>query len=195
MSEIKMYKFVTNFSIPDNLYGYYDKQNTIDELMFLIGKPIKTDFPVQIVFNVGFDKINAFDCLPTSFIAPVINNKTADILQKFCADSIQLIPAIIIDKNQDVKNKYWIVNILESVESIDLDKSRVHFWSNSSNIKLIDYLVFRDGSMINDKIHLAREKLFRPFIIVSEKLKREIEMNKITGCMFLSDKEYNEVSF
>lgn len=210
----KPFKLEFDKSIPDKLYCSYNyKQSSVDDIIFMSGSRLPKADEGQIAysnnpdtyqlvadFDGDFKKISKYDVLPSFSIPLIVNNRVIEILKDFCGNDFQSFPIRINAKKNtsDInleKHKFWALNITNSVEVIDTSRSDISYWDNRSEIKFINNIYFRTGLMKNGEIHIAREKFYSPLILASPQLKEAFEKHKVKGCEFLTDEEYNRLSF
>lgn len=113
---------------------------------------------------------------------PIISEKCKNILCKFKIDGIQYLSVDIEDENHkcDLQN-YYIMNIFNLIEAINLEKS------NYVQYDIRDFKLFLFYTLDRKKIQeydIFRPKEKKMDIVVSEKVKKIIEDNELTGFSF-----------
>ena len=123
----------------------------------------------------------ALDLLPaTQFL---VSAKFASLLREHCRESIELIPAAIIN-GEDYYDGYFSVNILNIVDCIDFKKSDTYRMlpSDPSSKIVINHAVFKDGGL--EGIDLATAKDGPEFVLASQGFADLCRDRGITGLDF-----------
>lgn len=208
----KPYKLEYDSSTPQSCRAYYDhKIRQTNYIIFMEGiilpgtdegriKFSQDPSTYDLIYDIETDeeRVRKYDYLPVYTPAPVINTRTLKILQELCPDNFQAFPAIIESSEKakrsfKIENEYWVINITKLIDTIDMEKSKLKL-DEGGEIEDIRYLVFKEGVMQEGSILLARERLYRPHIMVSSILKEAFEKHKIKGCEFVTDEQYNRES-
>lgn len=108
--------------------------------------------------------------------------KVCEVLNKYALDNIELLPIWIMDHQKSIVSKeYCIINLIGSIDIIDMDKSDYTMGSiNKTQIKMIDELIIkRDNIPEEAKIFRASNKLDEMFI--NDELKQAFESAGLTG--------------
>ncbi len=208
----KLYILNYDTNVPYKYFAVYDhKERTTEDLIFMSGERLpKSDIgqlnysqdpsTYDLIYSVNAERkdLSKYDYLPSS-PSPIINKKALDILLNLCPNDFQFFP-VCLESGEMVKepfiieNEFWLININKLVDTIDLENSTLTL-DDDNKIEDIRHLVFKERSMQDRAIHLARERLYRPHIIASLQLKEAFEKHKIKGCEFLTDEQYNRLSF
>lgn len=118
-------------------------------------------------------KGNVHNMIGNLYSLPIISQQIADVLMKNCQDEIELFDVKI---DMKVSFKFYFLNILNIIDCTDLERSDYTLFSpNVLVFKTIEKLAF-DTEKINKDIF--RIKGVRTKIIISEKIKQEIEALK-----------------
>lgn len=120
----------------------------------------------------------------------IVSPKFKKVLQDCKIEGVQYFPVNVInDTNGSIAEKFYLVNICNLVDAIDLEHSKYSEFSvdNKKVISVKKYALNKDK--------LGKEQIFRLkgssfAIFVSENIKKAIGKNKITGCDFLEIKVY-----
>lgn len=118
----------------------------------------------------------------------IISEKFRNVLQNVTTEKIQYLPVNIININNNQKlGNYFVVNIYNTVEALDLDKSEYKIFEIDENEKVISVKKYAlKLENINKDIFKLKEKTIPIFL--SERVMNEIKENNITGCDFLEVK-------
>lgn len=186
---------------PQKYYAVYDEDNCPDRLRFFDAEPwpSTSDEPVKTIddeiltppyefhFQVDgeIERLLKYDILAETFGSPLVNGKVLKILQELCPNDFQAFETIVHAKGGDTR-AYFILNILNYVDSIDMELSDCDTREHGK-VRSINNLHFVPNCM--GAIHLARDEKFSPMILVSEELKKVFKKNKIKGARFLEDQE------
>lgn len=161
--------YVLDFKVFDNDYYAIKGEMSDEEISDLSvdGVSLKNR-DVNIVLKKH--KGNVRNMIGNLYSLPIISKSVADVLVKNCADEIELFEVKI---DMKVSTSYYFLNILNIINCIDLENSVYRL--NTPDVlvfKTIDKLAFDTEKMNKD---IFRIKGVRTRIIVSEKIKQEIE--------------------
>ncbi|MGE5328495.1 MAG: imm11 family protein [Deltaproteobacteria bacterium] len=127
----------------------------------------------------------AVDYLPNVLSWLIFSDKAVKVFKDMSIKNIQMFPVNITKglKNEEVL-KYNVVNILTSIPALNREKSDYAIWEDSlEEIKFIRKAVL-NKVMINEDIDIFLLKEGVVYVIVSERLKKQLEINDITGVDF-----------
>lgn len=208
----KLYILNYAYDVPHKYFAVYDHEKCATEnMIFMSGKRLpKPDVgklrysqdpsTYDLVYSVNAERteLSKYDYLPSS-PAPIVNKRILDVLLELCPDDFQFFP-VIIESGSKVKtafiieNEYWLININKLVDALDLENSELTF-SHENEVEDIRYILLKEQLLSSEKIHLARECSYRGLMLASPELKNAFVKHKIKGCQFLTDEQYNKVSF
>lgn len=130
-------------------------------------------------------KGNVRNMVGNLYSLPIISQPIADILMKFCQNEIELYD---VEIDMKINLKFYFLNILNVIDSINLEKSiYTLFTPNALVFKTIDKLAFNTEKI--DK-NIFRIKGVRTKIIISEKIKQEIQSLKFEEIKLTSIDEF-----
>jgi hypothetical protein len=178
-----MYYRLSDFYKRDVYFVYNNELNNINRFNLINSKLIETN--QSLIYEVGkIDSyINDYDILPT-FDAPLVSHKFKSILEEFCGkDEIQFVEAVIIDKNNNKNDNFFALNILNSTES--LDKERSVYEVDEDGFYTIKKAFYTSNSLDNKSI--ARMKEHNSYIIVTEEFKKRCEEVGLKGVEFVEE--------
>jgi hypothetical protein len=103
-------------------------------------------------------------------------------------NKVQYLPIRARSKDESEVLDLYLVNICNIVDALDLENSKYSVHEIDENEKMISVQKYAiKGSMIKD-IDIFRLKDHNMSIFISEKLKKAMEKNGITGCDYLEVK-------
>ncbi len=175
------YEWTVADKYPSNSYAIYDDSNdTIDKTLdYMVCKQLdlKEDYFLKFKTRAKVENFKKLDIVFTNaFMNILLSEKIISILQELCPDQIQVFDTVIECKDGTITD-YKAVNILNEVDVVDLIKSK-----KSSVSGYLKYYLREDNCM--EKIHICRDKGFRPKIIISSTLKEALEKAKVKGCKY-----------
>ena len=125
---------------------------------------------------------------------PVVSSKLKAVLQKEIKNNqVEYIPARIINhKGRTASKDYFLVNALDIVDCIDIEKSGVEW--NTIKKDLIDHC--ENGMILKPEAIPAGYNFFRPRhweynILISAELAEKLTATGLTGLVFRSTQGYN----
>ncbi|MDP3533154.1 MAG: hypothetical protein Q8S31_07705 [Alphaproteobacteria bacterium] len=147
----------------------------------------KVNPPYVYYYDVKGDKerLLIYDYISNITSVPIVNKRTRILLEEFCPNDVQFIDTEIQTKNGIIKDEYYVINILNKVDAIDMEKSDYSYEEDGAiNFKKV---YFKENSM---KGHwIARDQQEFGIILVSDALKKLFRKHKIKGPAFWTDVE------
>lgn len=117
----------------------------------------------------------------------LFNYKVKDVLDELDVNNMQYFDVELVDNSDVITLGYMIGNIVGHYDCIDYEKSSL-ILNSSGRIRGIDSLSFKE---IDDEIpSIFRISTFLPLIVVSDKVKNNLEMNKVTGVVFYNPEDF-----
>lgn len=150
-----------------------------DNYIFLSGKKLDD----VDSYKVKVDNANGDfeDYLANDIFAPVVSDKVKTLLEKEVnSDFVQFIPLKFVNNNLEVK-KYYIMNVINVVDAIDLDKSLTGP-EIGGQTSIIKYALKSDELQGMNLLRLKDYEIGKVFI--SEKIKKTFENVGVTGLDF-----------
>ena len=92
----------------------YEYVDDIQPMLYRLGEPVPSK-PIMVDFH--------------SSSCSIVSQKISDVLKNLNIKGLQLIPATIEGKNNELHEDYWFLNIYNKLQALDMDKS-VYNWSN-----------------------------------------------------------------
>ncbi|MWW23122.1 imm11 family protein [Algibacter lectus] len=187
---MKYYK-LTDYYPRDVFFSFSDK-NSIQKSNLEIG--LNSSSKDKLIYTVDkFDSyVGEYDILPT-IGAPLVSLKLKQIIEKFNIEDCQFIPAIIEDTSSGKINEYFFaMNILNSVECLDKEKSEIKPLMKSfpnGPIK-INNLFFKSDKLKDHCIVRMLES--KSIIVVNFTLLEKCKEFRVKGTQFV--KEGNQLS-
>ena len=132
------------------------------------------------------DETELFDFVDNINTLIIANKKVRDVLMYLELTNIEFLPIWLYDHQDQVASKeYAIINVLGSVDCIDMDKSEFDMGSIiKTQIFSIDKLILDHKAIPDDaKIFRATTKLDE--IFVHDDVKNAMETAGLEGCVFI----------
>jgi len=92
----------------------YEYVDDIQPMLYRLGEPVPSK-PIMVDFH--------------SSSCSIVSQKISDVLKNLNIKGLQLIPATIEGKNNELYENYWFLNIYNKLQALDMEKS-VYNWSN-----------------------------------------------------------------
>lgn len=147
--------------------------------------PIKEN-ELKLELDVTDDNGNIeTDYFSNDLILLIVSEKTKNVFEKIQKEGIQFIAIDVIKKDKiKLKNKYYLVNILNIEDVLDLNNSKYDKFDLDNGEKFIS---IERHALFENKIqnNIFRLKNDTHSIFVSQILKKMIEKEKLTGFDFL----------
>jgi hypothetical protein len=129
------------------------------------------------------------DYLSTDLGWFVISTKFKETLDRIGVTNIQYIPVRIKNVVDDsLVERYFVANICSLIDALDLENSDYSVFELDENEKVLSVRKYALKRNAIKGLHVFRVEKSQMAIFVSEKVKEEVERNKITGCDFLEVK-------
>lgn len=157
-----------------------------------------SDFPSDAAFTMNPDFPNntlLVDNLINTDMLIVVSLRLKAFLDARSLMNVEYLPVAILDhKGKIASKKYFIVNPIEPVECLDLDKSGAKLGligSSKNEVTMVDRLVF-DEERIDKVRELFKPKLFYRVTIATRDLAAAIDAEKFSGIRWINIEEYPE---
>ncbi|WP_299883870.1 DUF1629 domain-containing protein [uncultured Lacinutrix sp.] len=168
-----------------SLYFFFDESKSeISWLNFFKG--VSIDSPKILYYNVDIidSYIVEYDFLPVSSGPPLVSEKFRNTFIELENEQLQFIPAKIIDKEGNINDMFYSLNILNLIEC--LDKKKSVFKINSYESYEIKKL-YIDSKLIKNNLDIIRLKEDELRIIINENFKKKSEIAKLKGMSFVEE--------
>ena len=169
------------------------------DYMFNECMPLKNKIDDNVVLNMDKDDPDGrvlYDMVENIFKILIISEPFKKILETCNCGNVEYLPISIKNQRDKIeKEKYYIVNLIDSIDYIDKDKSTIEYSS------LDEKTIFSvENTNLNIKNIPENRDLFRADYypkryIVSEKLKNKIEDEELEGMIFVPIEEYDSALF
>lgn len=126
-----------------------------------------------------------YDYISNITSAPIVNKRTKILLEEFCPGDVQFIDAEIQTKTGLIKDDYYVLNILNKVDAINMEKS--DYWIDEDNRYHFEKVYFKESCM--EGHWMARDQQELGYILVSKELKQLFRKYKVKGPIFRTDEE------
>lgn len=185
---MKYFKLILDDSNENDVVCYCEDTKGFEQYDLKEGKFVE-DWNENITFHYNPKEGDRFtDYLANDLGWFIVSEKLKDAIGKLNVNGIQYLPVKIVDlKSRAYPNEYYVVNVIEVVDAINLKESvyDVFDFEGEKMYSVIKYAVTK--SKINNK-DLFKLKGHEIPMFISEKLKNAIEERNITGCSFLEIK-------
>jgi len=155
------------------------------------GESLLGEFPEEGMAGMYFDPdypddTELFDFVDNINGLIIANKRVRDVLMSLELTNIEFLPICLYDHQDKVASKeYTIVNVLGSVDCIDMDKSEIDMDSIiETQIYSIDNLVF-DYDKIPEDARMFRATTKLDEIFVRDDVKNAMESAGLEGCVFI----------
>jgi hypothetical protein len=187
---MKYYKLLYDYEHEDNSIFLEIDEKTLSFDRYEVEKGIEfCDWNVDI--KVNYDNGNKrviTDYVPNDLSWFIVTDKLKSIIESMKNNKVQYLPIRARSKDESEVLDLYLVNICNIVDALDLENSKYSVHEIDENEKMISVQKYAiKGSMIKD-IDIFRLKDHNMSIFISEKLKKAMEKNGITGCDYLEVK-------
>ena len=179
----------------DNSLGVVRKDpDVIRKKMYRLHKGIsgKNWFPDDVEFELAPNNgMKLADAIPNTALIWILSEKLRTILEEKSGADFEFFPVKIRDrKGHLVKKDYFVANLLETNECVDMEKS--DFIMNRIIKTQVNYFktLVLDDKKVNPESKIFRLKEQTKLIIVREDLKNEILNAGCTGIVFRNIDDY-----
>ena len=155
------------------------------------GERLLSEFPKDDAAGMYFDPdypddTELFDFVDNINSLIIANKKVCDVLVALALPNIEFLPIWLYDQQDQVVSKeYAIVNVLGSVDCIDMEKSEIDMDSIiETQIYSIDNLVL-DYDKIPEDASIFRATTKLDEIFVRDDVKNAMESAGLEGCVFI----------
>lgn len=185
---MKYYKLLYDYE-HDNDYVYCNKMNIgeLDRYIESSGNEFTPSKKITMYLDGDYGSIFT-DYLANEDCWFVISERLKTLIEGLPDYRIQFIPVDLIDSSgKTVTDKYFVCNILDVIDAIDLENSVYNVFSAKGETVYSFVKYALKAEMIKDK-HIFRIKSCTIPIFVSEYFKRFVKKNNLTGFDFLEVK-------
>lgn len=157
------------------------------------GVAVKQWFPENAIFSLSEDFGSELtDSIPNVSNLLFVSEQLKSFMEDHSEANIEFLPIKIQDQeDKPIEESYYLMNLLEVVDCIDLEKSEYSVSAvDPSSILFLDLLVL-DKTRISDKNKIFRLKGKPELIIIREDLAQAIIESKYTGMMLVDLEEFN----
>lgn len=158
------------------------------------GVPVQRWFPKEVTFPLAEDwGIELTDSPPNSLNLIFASERLKLFLHEHAGARVEFLPIRFQDqKDRLVPEPYFIMNLLEVVECVDLEKSKFRRSEMDPNFIATFYLLVLDEKRIPPQAKLFRLKEKPNLILVREDLAQALVNADFTGMMFLDLEEFGK---
>ena len=185
---MKYYELTDHYKRDVN-FVFDEEKNGLDYFELSDGHPITYDHPIYYTIDKIDSYIDKYDLLPT--LGPLlVSNKFKNVFLSLENSELEFFKAVITDKKGNQIDDFFALNITNSLECLNLDKSVIETTKyGTRNIKKKIFLMnaLKDFSIVRMKEH-------KSYIIVTEEFKNKCKKADLKGIMFIGegDSIYND---
>lgn len=152
--------------------SYENPKSNFDYLALLQGKPYPSGMDIPSIYFVNpAKKLLLLDCLWLVGGIPLVSRRLADFIRSHVETEIELIkPTAIYAAGTDFSHDYEILNPIQTVNAIDIEKSEAKL-DNQGRIIYFKSKFIRDDSMTSHDIAREIQSLD---LLVSERLAQKL---------------------
>lgn len=166
---------------------------SIDPSEWLLGKVLPPQ-PQPLTFPLSISSGKYYGSMISSYL-PLFHASIKNCLEQFGVDNIQYFPVNLVDQNGLVPNEklagvYFLVNVIERLDCVDLQKSKVYYWPSQRGFDLLSTVI--DERKTNG-LSIFRIKDAPSIIIINERLKQHLvdELNILVGMDVIKTEDYS----
>jgi|GEM_PF-1867268 len=174
---------------PLYFYVMFDQaKNKLEEIDFLLGKPVNLNDRGAIYYNVEPTKygteeyVRKWDFLPNSASVPLANKRALEILEQEAPGEFQVIPTKIVMPDGQVINDYKLINIINKKSAFNYDKSILDE-SKKDREDMTKYKCKYYNRDSLDRLNLCKIKESM-ILMGSDKLRKAVKKAKLVGLQF-----------
>lgn len=185
---MKYFKLLFDYK-SDQDFVYCNRMNLGESYRYIESAGEKIVLDNKIKLFIDDNSGNVFpDYLPNCYCWFIISERFKEIISCLPDINIQFLKVSLTDpEGNELLNKYYVANILDVVDAIDLKESEYDIYS----YKDIEVYSFRkyalQSKMLNDK-HIFRLKNSTIPIFVSEQFKKLVQKHRLSGVDFMEVK-------
>lgn len=165
-----------------------------DEYLLYRGVPVKSWFPENPTFYVSKTYgCELTDSLPNPINLYFASERLKAFMEEHSGANLEFLPIRLLDqKERPIREPYYIMNLLDTADCVDLEKSKFRRSEISPEFIMKFYLLVLDESRIPKDKKLFRLKEKPNLIITREDLAQEILDSDFNGMMFQELEEYGK---
>ena len=155
-----------------------------DNYIYNNGGRIIKDWPdVEFYYSSKASKLESEYLLNSSSL-PIIHKRVQELFEKEEIQGIQYLPIKLIDiVTEEVNDNYFLMNILNVIEAIDLKKSEYSYDEEFEMYSFLPHTMYLNNDICQNYDIFRATKMIVP-IYVSQKIKDMIEKNNWVGFNF-----------
>jgi hypothetical protein len=169
-------------------------RNHPDEYLLHRGVSVKSWFPEEPIFHLAGERgMELTDSLPNALNLIFTSTRLKAFMEKHSGANLEFLPIRIRDhKERLVQEQYYIMNLLDTMDCVDLEKSKFSRSAMNPERIMTFYLLVLDESRIPKEKKIFRLKEKPDLVIVREDLAQDILDADYNGMTFLEMEEYGK---
>ncbi len=165
-----------------------------EEFQFRKCEPLQHQLEDELIYEMN-DNEEArvlYDCVYNINSCLVISEPLRLLLSEFNCGNCEFLPVRVKDQREKiVPEKFFIVNLIDDIEYMDLDKTIIRYSHLiKTDISKIKNVVINDKNIPQDR-DLFRSKNYSSGYVISERLKNRIEEEELEGIRFYNVAKFN----
>lgn len=178
------YQLFSNYK--RDVFFSYTEKNTYDQSDLRKGLLYPLDEKLYYSVDKFDHYLNEYDILPT-IGGVLVSLKLKKLIEQLGSDC-QFIPAVITStKNGEINDTFFVMNVLNLVPCLDMEKSEYKPLLKSLPNGPIEVLSVKYVPNSLDGHHIVRMKEYKGYIIVDELFIKACKEEKIKGVMFVKE--------
>ncbi|MBJ6761551.1 hypothetical protein JGU66_12310 [Myxococcaceae bacterium JPH2] len=168
--------------------------NNPDEYLLYRGVSVKSWFPASPTFYLSKGRgMELTDSIPNAVNLCFTSARLKTFMEEHSGASLEFLPVRLLDqKERPVQEPYYLMNLLDTLDCVDLEKSKFERAVIDPSLIMTFFLLVLDESRIPEDKKLFRLKESPELIIIREDLAQGILDTDHNGMMFLEMHEYGK---
>nr|WP_158622310.1 DUF1629 domain-containing protein [Corallococcus sp. CA047B] len=156
------------------------------------GVTVQRWYPANVTFPLAEDRgLELTDSIPNTLDLIIASERLKQFLEANAGARMEFLPARLLDqKDRIVPEPFYVLNLLEVVECVDLEKSQYERSVMDPTFIAWFSLLVLDAARIPPQAKLFRLKEKPDLILIREDLAQVLVNEDYTGMMFLELEEY-----
>ncbi len=136
-----------------------------------------------------------YDCVYNISGSLVISEPFRQLFSEFNSGNCEFLPVRVKDqRGKIVPEKFFIVNLIDDIEYMDLDKTIIRYSHvDETAISYVENVVVKNRNIPQDR-DIFRSKSYSSGYVISERLKNRIEEEELEGIIFYDVKTFNSAT-
>jgi hypothetical protein len=177
----------SNRKVQPNIFGYGDSMKGIADKSYSVRVNETFSMPGKLR-----DRLSVY--IHNSVYLFIVSERAQKVLTEFAANQIEFY-TFLFNYEETTVTEYKIVNVLNKIDCVDLEKSNIGFEDYDKNVGIgsiysINELVLNTALIPENLDIFLLGKCTNPIIIFHERLKKQIENLSLSGFVFSLPEEF-----